>query len=270
MDIAQSSSSGAVVGAAKRPKFLGERFDRFGAIVRHNEPAQRPQQRAFMLTPRRICAARISARLRSPSSTSATASRSRAAYFVGRMTSNIDPEAGREGARDRHRLRLSVGYLSHLTDKVYSIEIIKPLAERARGIYDQLIKDGYNEFRRSRRRRPTAVTAGRIRPVRQDHRHLRHRPHASAALAAAGAERDHGRSGGAAGRAARPQDRQVRRRRRPADGRLDPISTADASSPSCPSPSSRASRSSARTTTSRSKSLCRRRRSASKSAACPP
>jgi protein-L-isoaspartate(D-aspartate) O-methyltransferase len=37
-------------------------------------------------------------------------------------------------------------YLSHLTDKVYTIEIIKPLAERTRATYDQLIKDGYKEF----------------------------------------------------------------------------------------------------------------------------
>src|SRR6185437_1087819 len=32
------------------------------------------------------------------------------------------------------------------TDQVYTIEIIKPLAERTRSIYDQLIKDGYKEF----------------------------------------------------------------------------------------------------------------------------
>ena len=38
-------------------------------------------------------------------------------------------------------------YLSHLTDKVFTIEIIKPLAERTRAIYDDLIKDGYTEFK---------------------------------------------------------------------------------------------------------------------------
>jgi protein-L-isoaspartate(D-aspartate) O-methyltransferase len=38
-------------------------------------------------------------------------------------------------------------YLSHLTDKVFTIEIIKPLAERTRATYDALIKDGYDEFK---------------------------------------------------------------------------------------------------------------------------
>ena len=37
--------------------------------------------------------------------------------------------------------------LAHLTDKVWSIEIIKPLAERTRGTYDQLIAAGYDEFK---------------------------------------------------------------------------------------------------------------------------
>ena len=38
-------------------------------------------------------------------------------------------------------------YLSNLTDKVWTIEIIKPLAERTAGIRDDLIKKGYSEFK---------------------------------------------------------------------------------------------------------------------------
>jgi len=38
-------------------------------------------------------------------------------------------------------------YLSNLTDKVWTIEIIKPLAERTRGIYDKLIDGGYTEYK---------------------------------------------------------------------------------------------------------------------------
>ena len=37
-------------------------------------------------------------------------------------------------------------YLANLTDKVWTIEIIKPLAERTRGIYDALITRGYTEY----------------------------------------------------------------------------------------------------------------------------
>jgi protein-L-isoaspartate(D-aspartate) O-methyltransferase len=36
--------------------------------------------------------------------------------------------------------------LSNLTDKVWTIEIIKPLAERTWALYDRLIKDGYSEY----------------------------------------------------------------------------------------------------------------------------
>jgi protein-L-isoaspartate(D-aspartate) O-methyltransferase len=38
-------------------------------------------------------------------------------------------------------------YLSNLTDKVWTIEIIKPLAERTRKNYDALIAAGYSEYK---------------------------------------------------------------------------------------------------------------------------
>jgi protein-L-isoaspartate(D-aspartate) O-methyltransferase len=38
-------------------------------------------------------------------------------------------------------------YLANLTDKVYSIEIIKPLAERTPATYDGAISRGYSEFK---------------------------------------------------------------------------------------------------------------------------
>jgi protein-L-isoaspartate(D-aspartate) O-methyltransferase len=38
-------------------------------------------------------------------------------------------------------------YLANLTDKVWTIEIIRPLAERTRGVYDALIERGYTEYK---------------------------------------------------------------------------------------------------------------------------
>ncbi len=38
-------------------------------------------------------------------------------------------------------------YLANLTDQVWTIEIIKPLAERTRGVYDALIERGYTEYK---------------------------------------------------------------------------------------------------------------------------
>ena len=57
-------------GVAQRgeePKYLGERFDRFGAMVRNEDLANDRNKRAFLLTPR--------APMTTPFSTSATASR---------------------------------------------------------------------------------------------------------------------------------------------------------------------------------------------------
>ena len=67
-------------------------------------------------------------------------------HIVGRMTSTIDPKQGERVLEIGTGSGYQSAYLSHLTDQVYTIEIIKPLQERTRGIYDQLAKDGYTEF----------------------------------------------------------------------------------------------------------------------------
>jgi protein-L-isoaspartate(D-aspartate) O-methyltransferase len=38
-------------------------------------------------------------------------------------------------------------YLANLTETVYTIEIITPLADRTRGVYDALIARGYVEYK---------------------------------------------------------------------------------------------------------------------------
>jgi protein-L-isoaspartate O-methyltransferase len=68
-------------------------------------------------------------------------------HIVGRMTSTIDPKQGEKVLEIGTGSGYQSAYLSHLTDQVYTIEIIKPLAERTRGIYDGLIADGYIEFK---------------------------------------------------------------------------------------------------------------------------
>ena len=83
-------------------------------------------------------------------------------HIVGRMTSNIDPKQGEKVLEIGTGSGYQSAYLSHLTDKVYTIEIIKPLAERTRGIYDGLDQGRLQRVRRrSRPRPPTAITAGR-------------------------------------------------------------------------------------------------------------
>ena len=63
------------------------------------------------------------------------------------MTSTIDPKKGEKVLEVGTGSGYQSAYLSHLTDQVFTIEIIKPLAERTRATYDELITNGYNEFK---------------------------------------------------------------------------------------------------------------------------
>jgi protein-L-isoaspartate(D-aspartate) O-methyltransferase len=66
---------------------------------------------------------------------------------VSRMTSNIDVKLGEKVLEIGTGSGYQSAYLANLTDKVWTVEIIKPLAERTRGIYDALIGRGYTEYK---------------------------------------------------------------------------------------------------------------------------
>ena len=99
--------------------------------------------------------------MNTPFSTSAIGVTISGPHIVGRMTSVIDVKLGDKVLEIGTGSGYQSAYLSNLTDKVWTIEIIKPLAERTRGVYDALIARGYTEFKTSTRRTPTAITAGR-------------------------------------------------------------------------------------------------------------
>jgi protein-L-isoaspartate(D-aspartate) O-methyltransferase len=63
------------------------------------------------------------------------------------MTSSIDVKKGEKVLEIGTGSGYQSAYLANLTDKVWTIEIIKPLAERTRGLYDKLIANGYTEYR---------------------------------------------------------------------------------------------------------------------------
>ena len=139
-------------GEAQRnedPKYLGERFDRFGALVRNEDLWEDRNKHAFLLTPREKF-------VRAPNLPRAydhafldigfgvTIS---GPHIVGRMTNTIDPKKGEKVLEIGTGSGYQSAYLAHLTDKVFTIEIIKPLAERTRATYDELIAAGYSEFK---------------------------------------------------------------------------------------------------------------------------
>jgi protein-L-isoaspartate(D-aspartate) O-methyltransferase len=131
------------------PRYLRARFERFQNMVGNRDVWEARNKRAFLLTPRdEFCL---------PASRSViydvnyhdigfgvTITGPR---VVARMTSSIDVKMGEKVLEIGTGSGYQSAYLSNLTDKVWSIEIIKPLAERTRGRHDALIANGYTEFK---------------------------------------------------------------------------------------------------------------------------
>jgi hypothetical protein len=134
---------------------------------------------------------------------------------VSRMTSTIDVQMGEKVLEIGTGSGNQSAYLSNLTDKVWTIEIIKPLAERTRGIYDDLIGRGLYRVQvdqyENRRR---LLRLGRGRAFRQDYRYLRHRSHSATAAQPATPERNHGDSGRPGGSARHLKGGEAAGRRR--------------------------------------------------------
>jgi protein-L-isoaspartate(D-aspartate) O-methyltransferase len=68
-------------------------------------------------------------------------------FIVAYMTEQLDPQLEDKVLEIGTGSGYQSAYLSNLTDKVWSIEIIKPLAERTRRNYDALIERGYTEYK---------------------------------------------------------------------------------------------------------------------------
>jgi len=139
-------------GVAQRgedPKFLGERFDRFVAMVRNEDIWDERHKRAFLLTPREkfVLPQNLGRAYEHAFLDIGFGVTISGPHIVGRMTSTIDPKQGEKVLEIGTGSGYQSAYLSHLTDQVYTIEIIKPLQERTRGIYDALVADGYVEFK---------------------------------------------------------------------------------------------------------------------------
>jgi protein-L-isoaspartate(D-aspartate) O-methyltransferase len=131
------------------PQFLRLRWDRFETLVANRDVVDDRNKRAFLLTPREDFVLR--------------SNRDRAydhafldigfgvtisgPHLVGRMTTALDVALGDKVLEIGTGSGYQSAYLSHLTDKVWTIEIVRQLAERTRGIYDALIAAGYGEFK---------------------------------------------------------------------------------------------------------------------------
>src|SRR3981081_889841 len=131
------------------PRYLRARFERFQNMAGHVDLWEASNQRAFLMTPREeFCRPSDRAVIYDVNyhdigfGVTITGPR-----VVGRMTSSIDVKMGEKVLEIGTGSGYQSAYLSNLTDKVWTIEIIKPLAERTRGLYDALIQRGYTEYK---------------------------------------------------------------------------------------------------------------------------
>ena len=130
-------------------RFLGERFDRFRGLIANRDVWEKRDMRAYLLTPREEFVTPDNlARAYEPEfldigyGVTITGP-----HDVARMTSAIDVKRGEKVLEIGTGSGYQSAYLSNLTDKVWSIEIIRPLFERTREVYDSLIARGYTEYR---------------------------------------------------------------------------------------------------------------------------
>jgi protein-L-isoaspartate(D-aspartate) O-methyltransferase len=131
------------------PGFLGQRWDRLQQLLAQHDLWDERDKRAYLLTPREEFV------------TSANLKRAYEGHYlpigfgvtitgphsVARMTNSLNVSFGDKVLEIGTGSGYQSAYLSNLTEKVWSIEIIKPLAERTRALYDSLIARGYSEFK---------------------------------------------------------------------------------------------------------------------------
>jgi protein-L-isoaspartate(D-aspartate) O-methyltransferase len=130
------------------PRFLRERWDRYSIMVSTDHLTTERDKRGFLMTPREeFCLPQNRGQVYSfhflDIGYGVTIS---GPDIVGKMTSTLNIAKGEKVLEIGTGSGYQSAYLANMTDKVWSIEIIKPLAERTRGIYDALIKRGYAEY----------------------------------------------------------------------------------------------------------------------------
>ena len=148
MDARQAFIDWMVKNRGEEPTYLDERFDRFQQLLQHRDLYTDGDKRAFLFTPREeFCTKanlpRVYDRAFLDIGYGVTIS---GPNLVGRMTSALAVKFGEKVLEIGTGSGYQSAYLANLTDKVWSIEIIRPLSERTRAIYDSLIARGYSEY----------------------------------------------------------------------------------------------------------------------------
>jgi protein-L-isoaspartate(D-aspartate) O-methyltransferase len=138
-----------VTNRGEAANFKALQWERFQAVVRNKDLWDDKTKRAFLLVPREEFAwgaAKPRAYEHAFLDIGYGVTMS-GPHLQSRMTNVIDVKRGERVLEIGTGSGTQSAYLANLTDKVYTIEIIRPLAERTKGIYDKLIERGYNEYK---------------------------------------------------------------------------------------------------------------------------
>jgi protein-L-isoaspartate(D-aspartate) O-methyltransferase len=133
----------------ENPKFLEARWDRLQALFQHNDIWGAKNIRGFLLTPREkfVTAGNLDRAYVWHYLDIGFGVTITGPHTVARMTSVLDVGPGAKVLEIGTGSGYQSAYLSSLTDEVFSIEIIPALAARTRRLYDDLIAQGYTEYR---------------------------------------------------------------------------------------------------------------------------
>jgi protein-L-isoaspartate(D-aspartate) O-methyltransferase len=131
------------------PHFLGERFDRLEQLVGHHDVWDKRNKRAYLMTPREefVTKSNLDRAYQVHYLDIGFGVTITGPHTVARMTNTIDPQRGEKVLEIGTGSGYQSAYLANLTDKVWSIEIIRPLYERTGRLYESLIARGYSEYK---------------------------------------------------------------------------------------------------------------------------
>ena len=149
MESRQTFIDWMVKNRGEDPNYLGQRFDRFLQLLAHHDVWDGRNKRAYLMTPREdfVTAANLARAYEWHYLDIGFGVSITGPHTVARMTNTIDPKFGEKVLEVGTGSGYQSAYLSNLTDKVWTIEIIKPLFERTGGVYADLIARGYSEYK---------------------------------------------------------------------------------------------------------------------------
>ena len=137
-----------VQNRGENPTYLAQHWARYEVLVANRDVLDDRNKRAFLLTPREefVLDRNLSRAYDHAFLDIGYGVTISGPHLVGRMTTSIDVQMGEKVLEVGTGSGYQSAYLANLTNQVWTIEIIAPIAERTRGIYDGLIARGYNEY----------------------------------------------------------------------------------------------------------------------------